>query len=692
MSELQTMNCELRMANDELEKGIVALRAGQREVARQALAQAVCSDPEDARAWFWLSHCVNDPGQRRECLERVLRLDPANEAARRALGRAAGAQLWRIVKAGTPAIGSRAFHSAPESTGGSCAFHSAPEPTGGSLAFHSAPEPRDMETPLHALPDSLGLNPWPEEPQDAGTWSQPTLANSGAAAGKYSPTPCEPGDGETTSPSTQHAVPVLFDAWQHRPVLFALGVAVVVVLVCVLAPRIGWLTSEAQSVGGELLEAAGIIQAEEVLIASQWSGQIVALPVDEGDAVAVGDVIVQLDTSTLDARIEAARAAVAMAEARLAQTKAGARRGQIAVAEAQLAQAEAACVATAQTVSDTLALVEDPQDIRLQIAVTQAEAEAAQHHVARAVAVKDAAQIAKDKFENVGGKAGGRRIHVRSGPASELPALLPPEVVALLPTLGDGVYHFGSLELHLHGDTYDLYTWINVHIPFELHLAPNDWWQAWVGVNAAVAQQEGIQASLAHLYAQRAHPQSLEAKADEALAALAQAEAQVVAAQAQVDGLKAGATREQIAALEARLAQARAALDSLLTEREMSDIVSPMDGVVIDVMAHPGEVAAPGATLLTVADLSVVHLTVYLPEAQIGHVRLGQEARVTVDSFPGRVFKGEVTYIADRAEFTPRNVATKEERANLVFAVEVRISNEDVALKPGMSADAAFGE
>lgn len=478
---------------------------------------------------------------------------------------------------------------------------------------------------------------------------------------------------------------------RRRLALITLIVALVA-LTCVLAPRVGWPVSQAQPAGGEALEASGIIQAEKALIASEWGGRIAALPVDEGDTVAAGDVLVQLDTALLDAQIKAAQAAVAVAQAGLAQAKAGARPGQIAIAEAQLAQAEAARIAATQAVSDTLALVENPQDIRLQIAVTQAQAEAAQHHVARAVALKDATEIGKDKFEDMQDEAGSRKILVRSGPVGELPAILPPEIVALLPTLGDGVYTFGDLELHLHGETYDLYKWVNVHIPLELHLMPNSWWQAWVGVNTATAQQEGIEASLAHLYAQRARPQELEAKADKALAALAQAEAQIAAAQAQVDGLKAGATDEQIAALEARVAQAQAALDSLLTQRAMLEIASPMDGVVVDIVAHPGEVVSPGAALLTVADLAEVRLTVYLPETQIGRVHLDQGVQVTVDSFPGRVFEGQVTHIADRAEFTPRNVATKEERVNLVFAVEIRLPNDDGALKPGMPADAVFGE
>ena len=157
-----------------------------------------------------------------------------------------------------------------------------------------------------------------------------------------------------------------------------------------------------------------------------------------------------------------------------------------------------------------------------------------------------------------------------------------------------------------------------------------------------------------------------------------------------MDALQAGATDEQIAALEARVDQARAARDGLLSRRAEMDVVAPMTGTLMDIKAHPGEIAAPGATLFTTADLSRVRLVVYLPQTQIGWVHLGQAVEVAVDGFPGRPFDGQVTHIADRAEFTPRNVATQEERVNLVFAVEISLPNEDHALKPGMPGDATF--
>jgi HlyD family secretion protein len=449
-------------------------------------------------------------------------------------------------------------------------------------------------------------------------------------------------------------------ARRHRWLRAIVWTLAIVALASVLVLRV--LSAPARTRAKEEgLEASGVIRAQEARIASEYGGRIASIPAREGKAVAAGDVLVQLDTTLIDAQIEAARAAIALAEARLAQVRAGARPGQVALAEAQLAQAEAGRVAAVQAVSDTMALVANPQHIRLQIAVAQAQVEAEERRLARALALKDAAEIGKDEFQKGQDKiedAGGSGRH-------KVP----------VPGIPGAFYEYTVPSL-----------------PLEMHLMPNVWWQAWIGVNAVAAQKEGLEASLAHLYAVQAHPQDLEAQVDQALSALAQAEAQVATAQARVDGLQAGPTREQIAALEARAAQARAASDSLRSRRAMMEIVSPVDGVVVDVAAHAGEVAAPGATLLTISNLAQVRLTVYLPETQIGRVCLGQRVQVSVDSFPDRVFEGRVTHVADRAEFTPRNVATKEERINLVFAVEIGLPNEDGALKPGMPADAVLGK
>jgi multidrug efflux pump subunit AcrA (membrane-fusion protein) len=113
----------------------------------------------------------------------------------------------------------------------------------------------------------------------------------------------------------------------------------------------------------------------------------------------------------------------------------------------------------------------------------------------------------------------------------------------------------------------------------------------------------------------------------------------------------------------------------------------PIDGVVLEKSYEQGELALAGATLLTIGDLSKPTLTVYVPEDRYGKINLGQGYPVTVDSFPGRVFTGTVSYISDQAEFTPRNVQTAQGRKDTVYAVKLSLENPDLALKPGMPAD-----
>jgi multidrug efflux pump subunit AcrA (membrane-fusion protein) len=102
--------------------------------------------------------------------------------------------------------------------------------------------------------------------------------------------------------------------------------------------------------------------------------------------------------------------------------------------------------------------------------------------------------------------------------------------------------------------------------------------------------------------------------------------------------------------------------------------------------------ALPGGALLVLGDLAHLMITVYLPEDRYGTVKAGQEARVTVDSFPGRVFAGTVQRIADKGEYTPRNVQTPAGRRAVVFAIKVAVEDPDGALKPGMPADVVFGK
>lgn len=136
--------------------------------------------------------------------------------------------------------------------------------------------------------------------------------------------------------------------------------------------------------------------------------------------------------------------------------------------------------------------------------------------------------------------------------------------------------------------------------------------------------------------------------------------------------------------------QANANLVLIDTQLAKLTVYSPMDGVILTRNVEPGEFVQPGATALTMADLSNLTITVYVPEDLYGQISLGQAARVNVDSFPGATFDASVVHISDQAEFTPRNVQTIEGRSSTVYAIKLKVSDPEGRLKIGMPADVVF--
>src|SRR5258708_9667824 len=126
------------------------------------------------------------------------------------------------------------------------------------------------------------------------------------------------------------------------------------------------------------------------------------------------------------------------------------------------------------------------------------------------------------------------------------------------------------------------------------------------------------------------------------------------------------------------------------TSKVNEKINSPITGVVLERLVEPGEFAAPGSTVLVVAPLDQLILKIYVPENRYGEVSLGQNYPVTLDSFPAQTFTPRVSYISDKAEFTPRNVQTTDSRQTTVYAIKLDLDPSSGKLKPGMPADVHF--
>jgi len=139
---------------------------------------------------------------------------------------------------------------------------------------------------------------------------------------------------------------------------------------------------------------------------------------------------------------------------------------------------------------------------------------------------------------------------------------------------------------------------------------------------------------------------------------------------------------------EADIQQAKAQLGVNETQLRDTEVLSPMDGVVLVKSAEPGEVLAAGTTVVTLGDVARPWLRAYINETDLGRVTLGAEVKVTTDSFPGKVYKGKLTFIASEAEFTPKQIQTQEERVKLVYRTKIEIENPNGELKSNMPADA----
>lgn len=174
---------------------------------------------------------------------------------------------------------------------------------------------------------------------------------------------------------------------------------------------------------------------------------------------------------------------------------------------------------------------------------------------------------------------------------------------------------------------------------------------------------------------------------DSARANLDVAKGQYDTAQENLRLLEAGFRPDQIEAAQWQVKQAEAALKLANVEQKKTEIFAPIAGVILVKDSEQGEVILPGVPIVTIADLDDMWVKIYIDETNIGRIKLGQKAGVKVDSFPDKEFAGEITYISDEAEFTPKNIQTREDRVKLVFAVKIGIDNAGGLLKPGMYAD-----
>lgn len=179
---------------------------------------------------------------------------------------------------------------------------------------------------------------------------------------------------------------------------------------------------------------------------------------------------------------------------------------------------------------------------------------------------------------------------------------------------------------------------------------------------------------------------ALRLHADTAASRLTEAETALSQARSNLKRIE--AVGREVEAARAQVLQARAGVEQAALQAGYTKLLAPFDGIITSRNVEPGEVVSPSREVLTLADLRRIDLKIFVGETEIGKVKPSQEAEVRIDTFPGKTYRGVVTFVSPVGEFTPKIIQTKKERVKLVYLVKISIPNPDLELKTGMPADA----
>src|SRR5262245_16275508 len=210
--------------------------------------------------------------------------------------------------------------------------------------------------------------------------------------------------------------------------------------------------------------------------------------------------------------------------------------------------------------------------------------------------------------------------------------------------------------------------------------------EAEANVQRARADLDGAEKDLERMEGLLASGSGTAKARDDARARRDAAAASLAAGRERLARRKAGSRPEEIDSARARVAAAEARIGQLEQQLRDATLASPVDGVVTEKLAESGELAANGTGVAVVSDLGKPWLTVYIPEPDLGRVRIGQEAEVVTDD--GQARTGHIVSVASKAEFTPKNVQTRDERVKLVYKLKILLPNPDGLFKAGMPAEA----
>jgi HlyD family secretion protein len=474
-----------------------------------------------------------------------------------------------------------------------------------------------------------------------------------------------------------------------RPVIAIIGLAVIALLI--------WGLVKLKNDGNGELTASGSIEGTIVHISPELAGKVLKVDVEEGTLVKTNDPLLHLEPNLL-----AAQRAVATANLKVAN-------------------------AGALTAQDALNTAKSQYQITLEAALAQDKKARIQDwfskdpnqfnqpdwyftRVEQLKAAQDQVDIALKDMEDISGKLANVNLSVEKSEFlkaekrllnARLAYLTAKDVNNLAQNSADANAPVGKYN-STHCGTNEGYRVDNKRLTNSVYRCTGDDHLAGAGsdlYNAAQQELDDAQKAYDNLISTQAADEILQARADVSIAQeryygaldhlrklqTGDQSSSVLAAQGILSQTQAAADQA-----EKTVEQAQANVDLLNAQFAKLDVFAVMDGVILTRNVEPGEFVQPGAVALTMADITNLTITVYVPEDRYGEVGLGQTAEVHVDSFPGQTFTATVIHIADQAEFTPRNVQTVEGRSSTFYAIKLKVDDPQGKLKIGMPADVMF--
>ncbi len=435
----------------------------------------------------------------------------------------------------------------------------------------------------------------------------------------------------------------------------------IVLLIAIIAAAAWYFTMGQGSQSNGALSASGTIEGTQVVVAPEISGRVREVLVQEGDQVQAGQVLVRFDDALMQSQLSQAQATLQQAQANYDLVARGPtpeqRQLSIASAEAELLNANQAL----QALYDNANL--NKAQLQQTIATTDQTRDKGQQYLdnistnAKSTDIEAAwasVVIAQNKLENAQEDFDP---YANKDQSNLTRAVFQAQLAAAQNQYDSVVERYNNL--------------VGSANQYELAVAQ-------ANVNMAEAKLADSKRQYAKLE-NGIDPDTLAA-----------AQARVKTAEANLAVAQAAPSSEQLAVAKAQVEVAQGALSIIQTQIAKLVVTAPINAIVDTRSAEPGEVMVAGSPLFTLIKLDDLKITVYIPEDRYGTIRLGQTAKVSVDSFPGETFEAKVQRIADQAEFTPRNVQTETGRRTTVFAVDLAVTNPDGKLKPGMPADVDF--